>query len=179
SGEILVDGIPLSRFESHSWRRGIGYVPQEFLLFHDSIRRNVTLGNDDIPDDQVKRALRSAEAWDFVSRLPGGIEHSVGERGAMLSGGQRQRIAIARALAEQPRLLILDEATTALDPETEKEICDTLVKLKHEVTILAISHQSALREVADIVYEVGNQTVRRSVMSAGASDRKVKTSTDE
>lgn len=160
-GEILVDGVPLREFDVRSWRRGIGYVPQDLLLFHDSIRRNVTLGNDAVSDEDVERALRGAGAWEFVERLPNGLDHLVGERGAMLSGGQRQRIAIARALAERPRLLILDEATTALDPQTEAEICRTLVDLKDEVTILAISHQTALQDVADIVYEVANLSVQR------------------
>lgn len=159
SGEIRVDGIQLSDFDVHSWRAGIGYVPQDLLLFHDSIRRNVTLGNEGLSDSAVERALRGADAWDFVSSLPEGLDQLVGERGAMLSGGQRQRIAIARALVEGPRLLILDEATTALDPETEQEICRTLVKLRDEVTILAISHQMAMRDVADVVYAVANGSV--------------------
>jgi len=159
SGQILVDGVRLSDFDVRSWRKGIGYVPQDLLLFHDSIRRNVTLGNEDVPDSAVERALKGAGAWEFVAGLPDGLDQYVGERGAMLSGGQRQRIAIARALVEGPRLLILDEATTALDPETEQEICRTLVKLKDEVTILAISHQMAMRNVADVVYEVANGRV--------------------
>lgn len=160
-GEILVDGVPLQSFDIRSWRRGIGYVPQEFLLFHDTVRRNVTLGNEEISDEEVERALRAADAWDFVAGLPAGLDQLVGERGAKLSGGQRQRIAIARAIVEHPRLLILDEATTALDPETEAEICRTLVKLKDEVTILTISHQLAMRDVADLLFEVVDGTVRR------------------
>lgn len=160
-GEILVDGTPLDRFDTYGWRRGIGYVPQDLLLFHDSIRRNVTLGNEDISDEDVKWALQGAGAQDFVAALPDGLDQLVGERGARLSGGQRQRIAIARALAERPRLLVLDEATTALDPDTEAAICETLAQLKGEVTILSISHQTAMRRVADRIYEVGEGSVRR------------------
>lgn len=120
-----------------------------------------TLGNEQISDEEVERALRAADAWDFVAALPDGLDQLVGERGATLSGGQRQRIAIARAIVEHPRLLILDEATTALDPETEAEICRTLVKLKDEVTVLAISHQLAMRDVADLLFEVIDGTVRQ------------------
>ncbi|MDH3427786.1 MAG: ATP-binding cassette domain-containing protein, partial [Gemmatimonadota bacterium] len=152
--------VDLAEFDRRSWRRGLGYVPQELLLFHETIRRNVTLGNDAIPDADVERALRAAGAWQFVTELAEGLDHVVGERGGRLSGGQRQRIAIARALVERPRLLILDEATTALDPETEAAICRTLTNLKSEVTIVAISHQAAMRDVADIVYEVEGGSVR-------------------
>ncbi|MFQ5530273.1 MAG: ABC transporter ATP-binding protein [Gemmatimonadota bacterium] len=154
SGRVLIDGVDLAEIDLASWRRELGYVPQELLLFHDTIRRNVTLRNDDISDEDVEAALRAAGAWDFVAAQPGGMDHVVGEMGSMLSGGQRQRIAIARALVERPRLLILDEATTALDPVTEAELCATLRQLAGQVTILAISHQAALREVADIVYRV-------------------------
>ena len=160
SGEILVDGVSLASIDAVSWRSRIGYVPQDLLLFHDTVEKNLTLGNENISSDQVERALRDAGAWKFVNCHPDGVQQIVGERGALLSGGQRQRIAIARALVEQPQLLILDEATTALDPETERDICRTLVKLKDHVTILAISHQAAIREVADIVYEVDSGRVR-------------------
>ena len=172
-GRIIVDGVALDDINIRSWRKGIGYVPQDLLLFHDSIRKNVTLGNDSIPDSEVERALRGAGAWEFVSQLPDGLDQQVGERGAKLSGGQRQRIAIARALVERPRLLVLDEATTALDPETEGAICRTLLDLKNEITVLAISHQLAMREVADFAYEVGNRSVRAvptTMKSTGGRD---------
>lgn len=150
-GRILVDGRDLSEVETRSWRRQIGYVPQETLLFNDTILRNVTLG-EEIPTEDVEEALKMAGAWDFVSRNPAGLDALVGERGGMLSGGQRQRIAIARALVTRPSLLILDEATTALDPATEQAICDTLRGLRGNVTILSISHQAAMREAGDITY---------------------------
>jgi ATP-binding cassette subfamily C protein len=170
-GQIRVDGVPLINIDPAAWRRQIGYVPQDLLLFHDTIRRNVSLGDESIGAEQVERALRDAGAWEFVSRLPDGMDQLVGERGSLLSGGQRQRIAIARALVAGPRLLVLDEATTALDPATEAAICDTLARLKGRVTILSISHQHAMRQVADTVYELenlGTRLVEGSAARAGS-----------
>jgi ATP-binding cassette subfamily C protein len=109
----------------------------------------------------VERALKMAGAWDFVVAREHGLEQRVGDRGAMFSGGQRQRIAIARALATRPTLLILDEVTTALDPETERAICDTLRSLAGEVTVLSISHQPAMRGVADVSYVIANGRLER------------------
>jgi len=144
------------------WRRNLGYVPQEMLLFHDTLLHNITLGDESIDRDEVEQALRKAEAWDFVSALPSGLDTVIGAQGTRLSGGQRQRVAIARALVRKPKLLILDEVTTALDPHTEAEICRTLSKLKGDVTIVAISHQEAISEVADITYKLINGTVDRN-----------------
>jgi ATP-binding cassette subfamily C protein len=132
----------------------IGYVPQETLLLHDSIRTNVSFGDPQIDDAQVEAALRDAGAWDFVARLPEGIRASVGERGTLFSGGQRQRIAVARALVHAPQLLILDEATAALDREAEAAVWETVARLRGRATVIAISHQSALAGVADRVYRL-------------------------
>ena len=144
-----------------AWRRSIGYVPQETVLFHDTIMANVTLGDPRFSREQVERALRRAEAWDFVTALPAGMDALVGERGTRLSGGQRQRIAIARALILDPVLLILDEATTALDPETEAGIVETVSHLAGKVTVLSISHQPAMKRKADIVYRIGGTAALR------------------
>ena len=153
-GEVLLDDQPLSQIDLRAWRKMIGYVPQETLLLHDSVYRNVTLGDPDLQDQDVEYALRAAGAWAFVQDLPEGAHSSVGEHGSRLSGGQRQRIAIARALAQRPKLLILDEATSALDSETEAAICQTLRDLRGGMTILAISHQTGLIEAADRVYRL-------------------------
>jgi ATP-binding cassette subfamily C protein len=153
-GDIWIDDAPLSQIDIASWRGMIGYVPQENLLMHDTILKNITLGEETISEAEVETALRAAGAWDFVERMPKGIYSVVGERGSMISGGQRQRIAIARALVKRPKLLILDEATTALDPKTEKEICATLQQLKGGITILAISHQPTVVECADWAYRI-------------------------
>jgi ATP-binding cassette subfamily C protein len=154
-GEVYVDDLPLAEIDVRAWRRMIGYVPQETLLLHDTVLVNVTLGDRDLTKEDAEQALRAAGAWDFVAAMPRGIRTIVGERGSALSGGQRQRIAIARALVHKPKLLILDEATTALDPTTEAAICETLRDLRgQQLTILAISHQPAILEAADRAYRL-------------------------
>lgn len=152
-GEILIDEQTLRDVDVREWRKDIGYVPQDLFLFNDTVLSNVTLGDTTIEMERVEEALRDSGAEVFVNALRDGVNTFVGERGSSLSGGQRQRLAIARALVRRPRLLILDEPTTALDPATEAEICETLSRLSKRVTVLAISHQSAVAEIADIVYE--------------------------
>ena len=153
-GEVWIDDLPMSSIDMKAWRSVIGYVPQETFLYHDTVMANVALGEPDMSRAKVETALRRAEAWEFVSALPDGMDTVVGERGARLSGGQRQRIAIARALVRDPALLILDEGTTALDPDTEAGIVATVRRLAGKVTVLSISHQPAMREAADIVYRL-------------------------
>jgi len=154
SGKVLIDGVPLAELNLKAWRRMLGYVPQENLLLHDSVLHNVTLDDPELSEEDARRALRDAGAWEFVSCMPEGMHSTVGERGTMLSGGQRQRIMIARALVHRPKLLILDEATSALDPKSEAAISKTMEALRGQLTILAISHQSALVDAADRVYSL-------------------------
>jgi ATP-binding cassette subfamily C protein len=153
-GAIWIDDLQLNQVDLKKWRAMIGYVPQESWLLHDSVYNNVTLGDSTLSEGDVVKALKNAGAWQFVQGLPDGLRSSVGERGGKLSGGQRQRIAIARALVHRPSLLILDEATSALDPETAAAICRTLDALKQEHTIIAISHQTSILEVADQAYRI-------------------------
>jgi ATP-binding cassette subfamily C protein len=160
-GEILVDDIPLSEINLRAWRRIIGYVPQEMFLFHESVYTNITLDDQTWTPDDVREALRKADALDFVSALPRGMDSVIGEYGAKISGGQRQRIALARALVRRPKLLILDEVTTALDPQTEAAICKTMLKLRGEMAIVSISHQPAMVESADCVYRIDAGRVQR------------------
>ena len=158
-GEVWIDDLPLRRIDWRTWRRMIGYVPQDTILLHDSVTHNVTLGDPELNEADAEAALRAAGVWDTVAALPEGMNTIVGERGGKLSGGQRQRIAIARALAHKPSLLILDEATNALDAETEAAICRTLSALRGNLTIIAISHQSPLVEFADRVYRIVDGSV--------------------
>jgi ATP-binding cassette subfamily C protein len=153
-GEILIDNVSLEQVDLRQWRRMIGYVPQESFLLHETVLWNVTLGDPEVNEADVEDALRAAGAWEFVAELPQQIHSSVAERGTALSGGQRQRIAIARALARRPKLLILDEVTSSLDPQTEAAICRTLQRLRGGLTILAISHQPAMVEAADRIYRI-------------------------
>jgi ATP-binding cassette subfamily C protein len=169
SGGIYIDDTELGGLDLKAWRQMIGYVPQETVLLHDSILHNVTLDDPELTRADAERALRAAGAWEFVSRMPEGINSTVGERGGMLSGGQRQRIIIARALAHEPRLLILDEATSALDPDSEAAIGRTMQRLRGELTILAISHQTTLVDSADRVYRLHEGSVSLSPPNAPAA----------
>ena len=162
SGTIAVDGVDLATINLRDWRRRIGYAPQENVLLHDTILNNVTLGDPELDEHDARRALEKADAWAFVSDLPEGLHTSVGERGTRMSAGQRQRIMLARALAHGPRLLILDEGTSALDRESEAAICATLKDLSGELTILAVSHQPALAEFADAVYRMTDGGISRA-----------------
>jgi ATP-binding cassette subfamily C protein len=154
SGEILVDGTPLTNLDQKEWRNNVGYVPQENFLFHNTIFKNITLDDDSISEEDAITALKKARAWDFIDELPDGLYHIVGERGSKLSGGQRQRIALARALVRKPALLILDEATTGLDKENEDIITETLQSLLKDTTIISISHDPKMLDHADHVIKL-------------------------
>ena len=158
AGEVYIDDVPMAHIDLRHWRRQIGYVPQDNLLLHDTILMNVALGDPALGPADVEYALRAAGAWEFVMQMPDGLHTLVGERGMRLSGGQRQRIMLARALVHRPALLILDEATTALDPLTEVAICATLQQLVGAMTILAISHQPAMLDVAERIYKIQDGT---------------------
>lgn len=158
-GEVIIDNQNINSINIEKWREKIGYVPQEITLFNDTIKHNITMGDVSISDENVISSLMKAGAYDFVSELPEKLMTIVGEHGGRLSGGQRQRLAIARALVKNPELLILDESTSALDSKTEKEIIQTLLKLKGKATIIAISHQPNIQKVADKVYFLENGSV--------------------
>jgi ATP-binding cassette subfamily C protein len=151
AGRILIDNLPLTEIDLARWRSKLGYIPQENILFNDSVMENITLGDAKITEEQVVAALKLAGAWGFVSALPMGLHEPIGVRGNRLSGGQKQRLSIARALIGNPELLILDEATSALDQNTAREICQAVRGLRGDRTILAITHQPIWMEAADQV----------------------------
>jgi len=153
-GAVLIDGTSLEELDVKAWRGMIGYVPQDTGLLHDTVLHNITLGDPSLTREDAERALHAAGAWQFVSALADGMDTIVGERGGKLSGGQRQRIVIARSLVNSPSLLILDEATSALDRESEEAVRQTMESLKGRLTILAISHDNAMVQAADRVYEL-------------------------
>jgi ATP-binding cassette, subfamily C, bacterial len=156
AGSVVVAGNDLGSLDLRSWRRRIGYVPQDMLLLHDTVYRNVCLGDETISRARAEEALRAAGVWDVVAGLPEGLDTVVGERGGRFSGGQRQRISLARALARRPSVLLLDEITASLDKDTEQAVCATLRQLAGKMTIVAVSHQSAVARVADRVVHLEN-----------------------
>jgi len=161
SGKIMVDGTDMSDLDMTSWRCMVGYVPQEIVLFPESIRENVSLGNDKVASDDIVEVLRMVDAWRFVDKLPGGMETQVGQSGSKLSGGERQRISLARALLRKPRILILDEPTAALDSATENEICTTLRRISETILVIVITHRPAIVNFADTVIQLEDGSVHK------------------
>jgi ABC-type multidrug transport system fused ATPase/permease subunit len=152
AGAVTVDGHDLRELRHGALSRDVALVPQTAFLFDDTVRDNVTLGAD-IPDEDVWAALRTAQADGFVAALPAGLDTQLGERGTSLSGGQRQRLSLARALARRPRLLILDDATSAVDPEVEARI---LASLRDDVSgsaasLVVVAYRKATISLADEV----------------------------
>jgi ATP-binding cassette, subfamily C, bacterial len=152
SGQILVDGVPLGPSTIGAWRDQIGYVAQDSFLFHDTIRANLLWARPDATEGELREALRLASAESFVYRLPRGLDTVIGDRGVLLAGGERQRLALARALLRRPALLILDEATSSLDSENERQIQRALRHLRGRTTMLVIAHRIATVREADAVH---------------------------
>jgi len=151
SGTIEIDGMDIRKIKQQSLRQQIGIVPQETILFSGSIRENILYGKIDATEEEVVAAAQAANAHQFIEELPEGYHTLVGERGAKLSGGQRQRIAIARALLKNPRILILDEATSSLDAESETLVQEALEVLMRNRTTLVIAHRLSTIKNADYI----------------------------
>jgi ATP-binding cassette subfamily B protein/ATP-binding cassette subfamily C protein len=147
SGEIFIDGVPLTSQNIRSWRAKIGYIPQDIYLFDGTVGENVAFGTE-FDEKRAIEALKTANIWDFLSEKEG-LDTVVGERGTQLSGGQKQRIAIARALYGNPEILVLDEATSALDNETESKIMDEIYNISKEKTLIVIAHRLSTVEKCD------------------------------
>lgn len=151
-GEIRVDGKPLKDWNLKQLRSNIGIVPQEVLLFGGSIRENIAYAKPDATEEEIIEAAKKANAWQFITKLPEGLDTLVGERGIKLSGGQRQRVAIARAILKDPAILILDEATSSLDAESESLVQEALDELMKNRTTIIIAHRLATIRKVDKIY---------------------------
>jgi subfamily B ATP-binding cassette protein MsbA len=148
-GALKIDGEDIRLVDRSSLRRQIGIVSQETVLFDDTIRNNIAYGRPNATEDAIIDAARAAFAWEFIERLPQGLDTFVGENGLRLSGGQRQRLAIARAILRDPPILILDEATSSLDSESEKLVQKALANLVKARTTLVIAHRLSTVQHAD------------------------------
>jgi subfamily B ATP-binding cassette protein MsbA len=148
-GAIRVDGVDVRDCELASLRAQIGIVPQDTILFAGTLRENIAYGRLGAPVEDIIAAAKMANAWEFIEKLPQGLETVIGERGTRLSGGQRQRIAIARAVLRDPRILILDEATSSLDTQSEALVQDALQRLVKHRTTLVIAHRLSTIRNAD------------------------------
>ena len=140
-GEVLIDGVNVKDLGIHDLRSLIGNVNQEAILFNDTIKNNIKFGKDDATDEEITRAAKIANAYDFIMETENGFDTNIGDRGGRLSGGQRQRISIARAILKNPPILILDEATSALDTERERLVQDALYRLMKTRTTVAVAHR--------------------------------------
>ena len=164
SGKIILDDTDLREFNLQSLRKSMGIVSQDTFLFNDSVRNNIAYGEFQVSDEEVISAAKRANAYEFITKLPQGFDTVIGDRGVMLSGGQRQRLAIARALVQNPEILILDEATSALDTVSERLVQEAIDDLSRDRTTLVIAHRLSTVQKADQiavldqgrVVEVGN-----------------------
>ncbi len=161
-GEILVDGVNVRDYDLESLRRQIGIVLQDVFLFSGSIERNIRLGNEALSDEHVRACASYVNAARFIERLPGGYAYDVGERGCNLSTGQRQLLAFARVLAHEPSILVLDEATSNVDTETEALIQDAIAKLMRDRTSIVIAHRLSTVQHADRIMVMHHGEIRES-----------------
>ena len=161
-GEITVDGVKVTENSLSSWRNNIGYIAQETFLFNESIRFNLKQACPDASQEDIMEVLKLSAAYEFVMKLPEGLDTVIGDRGVRLSGGERQRLALARALLRKPSLLIMDEATSNLDLENEKKIIRAIDGLHGEMTILVIAHRISTIKNADNIYLIDGGEIVQS-----------------
>ena len=159
-GTVMIDNIPVSHVDPHNLRRQIGYVPQDVVLFHGDIRENILMGATDISDAELLEAIHIACLEPTLAQLPEGLSTQVGERGERLSGGQRQAIGIARALVRKPRLLLMDEPSSMIDPGTENQLIQNLRNHLQETTLILVTHRMAMLPMVDrlVVFDQGRIT---------------------
>ena len=152
AGRVMLDGYDLRDLKQADIRNAIGLVSQDVFLFHGTVRENIAYGDPDVSDHLIVEAAKVAEAHEFISQLPQGYDTVVGERGQKLSGGQRQRLSIARAILTDPPILILDEATSSVDNETEAAIQRSLERIVIGRTTIVIAHRLSTVRNADMIY---------------------------
>lgn len=152
-GQVTINGYDINKMP-RTWANLVGYVPQSVFLLDDTVRTNISFGKTEVNDDDVWEALGRAQLAEFVQELPYGLDTAVGERGIRFSGGQRQRVAIARALMNKPQILIMDEATAALDNETEEAVMESIEALQGQVTLIIIAHRLTTIKNCDRIYEI-------------------------
>lgn len=178
NGRIMVDGKDLRDLQLKSLRNIIGYVNQEPILFNDSFHNNIAFGMDNVPEEEVIRAAKIANAHEFIMATEQGYQTSIGDRGDKLSGGQKQRLSIARAVLKNPPILILDEATSSLDTESERLVQDALVKLTKNRTSLVIAHRLSTIKNADFIIvlhkgKIIERGTHKELLEAGGRYRKL------
>ena len=162
NGSILIDGVDIRNIKKQSLRKLIGLVTQDSILFNDSIKNNVAISDNAISDEEIIEALKVANAWEFVSKLPDGIHTNVGDSGNKLSGGQKQRISIARAVLKNPPIMVLDEATSALDTESEHLVQKALENMMKNRTSIVIAHRlSTIQNVDTIIVMQQGQIIEK------------------
>jgi ABC-type multidrug transport system fused ATPase/permease subunit len=159
SGKVLFDGVDVKDIEIDYLRSNMAMVPQEVILFAGTIRENISFGKTTATEQEIIEAAEKANAWEFISSFPEGLDTQVGDRGIQLSGGQKQRIAIARAIIKNPSILILDEATSALDSESERLVQDALNKLMLGRTSFVIAHRLSTIKNADKILVIQHGTI--------------------
>jgi len=170
-GQVTLDGYDLRELSLGSLRRAVAVVSQDTFLFHGTVRENIAYGRPDATDEQIEEAARQAEAHDFVVAMADGYATVVGERGQKLSGGQRQRISIARAILTDPPVLVLDEATSSVDNETEAAIQRSMERLAEERTVIIIAHRLSTVRAADRIFVLDGGVVREQGSHAELVDR--------
>ena len=161
-GQITIDGIDIMDITIKSLRHHVGIVSQDVFIFAGTARDNILYGKPEATEEEVIKAAKQAQAYEFISEMPYGLDTNIGERGVKLSGGQKQRIALARIFLKNPQILILDEATSALDNQTEIEIQETLNKLSEDRTTLVVAHRlSTIRHADEICVVTAEGIVER------------------